>query len=315
MEKNEQKMQLPKITADDLFTTQEQRDSVNQEKVKEILISDIVDFKDHPFKVIVNDELNEMVESIKQRGVLSPTLVRPTTDGKYEMVAGHRRKRASELANLDTIPCIIRDLTDDEATIIMVDSNMQREKILPSERAFAYKMKLEALKHQGKRTDLTSATDVHKLNTRDEIGKENGISGETVRKYIRLTELIPELLELCDKEKDGIALSPAVEISYLTKDEQYMLLDAIQCFIATPSHSQAIKLRELSQTSKLTADDIDDILGTEKPNQIPKVRFNRDRLQKILPKNLITEQEMEDFVVKCVEDYVKKQKQREGGER
>ena len=310
MERTRPKMQLPLV--DDLFSTQEERSSINQEKVVEIAINEIVGFANHPFKVIVNSDLENMVESIQEYGVLSPVLVR-AKNGKYEMISGHRRKKASELARLTTLPCIVRDLTDDEATIIMVDSNLQREELLPSERAFAYKMKYEAIKHQGKRTDLTSGQVEQKLTTRDEIGKEHGDSGATVRRYIRLTELVPEILEKVDEGK--IAISPAVEISYLAKEEQLTLLDVMQYTDATPSVLQAQQLKKLSQEGKLTEEEMQIMLEQEKPNQIPKIQIGADRLRKILPKNLKSDKEIEDFVIKCVEEYAKRSRQKSIDER
>lgn len=297
MEKKETKMQIPKITLDDLFSTQEQRDNANLEKVIDIKLTDIDDFPDHPFKVKDDDEMDNMRQSVEENGILHPILVRPKSDGRYELISGHRRKRASQLANKETIPCIVRDLTDDEATIIMVDSNMQREEILPSEKAFAYKMKMEALSHQGKQT---SRQVVDKLKTADEIGGENGDSGRTVQRFIRLTELIPELLELVDNKQ--IALSPAVELSFLNDEQQYVVLDCIECNVATPSHAQAIKLKKMSQEGTLTEDDIDDILSQEKPNQIPKMKFNESRIRSVLPNN-IEDKKIEDFVVKAIEFY------------
>ena len=312
MEKKESKIPLPKMNLDDLFSTQEERDNANLEKVVEVKLTDITDFPNHPFKVKDDDEMDKMRQSVEQYGVVHPILVRPTKDGKYEMISGHRRKRASELANKDTIPCIVRNLSDDEATIIMVDSNMQREEILPSEKAFAYKMKLEALGHQGKSTELTSGQVVRKLETADIIGKENDESGRQVRRYIRLTELIPELLEMVDDKK--IAFNPAVEISYLDEDNQYALLDCIEYSDATPSHAQAIVMKKLFQSGELDADKIDDILSEEKPNQKQKIKFDNDRIRNVLPKN-IEEPKIEDFVVKAIEHYSKYLRQREMGAR
>ena len=303
MAKDLSKMPLPKL--DDLFTTEEERTNANLEKVIDIKISDIDDFPDHPFKVIENDDMYNMRDSIKENGVLVPALVRPKADGRYEMVSGHRRKFASQLANKETIPCIVRELSDDEAIIIMVDSNLQREEILPSEKAFAYKMKLEALSHQGKRTDLTSTQVVEKLDSKysvEVLADEVGEGRETIRRYIRLTELIPELLDLVDEKQ--IALSPAVELSFLNDEQQYAVLDCIECNVATPSHAQAIRLKKLSQEGTLTTDEIEDILSEEKPNQIPKVKFNAIRIRNVLPKN-ITEEKMEDFVVSAIEFYNK----------
>ena len=305
MAKDLSKMPLPKL--DDLFTTEEERTNAQLEKVVDIKISDIDDFPDHPFKVIDDDEMEKMKNSIIDNKVIIPALVRPKPDGRYEMISGHRRKRASELANKETLPCVVRELTDDEAIIIMVDSNIQREEILPSEKAFAYKMKLEALSHQGKRTDLlgdnsTSDQVGRKLEITGIIGKDNGDSQTQVKRFIRLTELIPELLDLVDEKQ--IALSPAVELSFLNDEQQYAVLDCIECNVATPSHAQAIRLKKLSQEGTLTTDEIEDILSEDKPNQIPKVKFNAIRIRNVLPKN-ITEEKMEDFVVSAIEFYSK----------
>lgn len=301
MAKNIPKMPLPKL--DDLFTTEEERTNDKLEKVIDIKISDIDDFPDHPFKVIENEDMFNMRDSIKENGVLVPALVRQKTDGRYEMVSGHRRKYASQLANKETLPCIVRNLTDDEAVIIMVDSNLQREEILPSEKGFAYKMKLEALSHQGKRNDLTSDQVGPKLIRSNELlSNDVGESISNIKRYIRLTELIPELLELVDEKQ--IALSPAVELSFLKDEEQYAVLDCIECNVATPSHAQAIRLKKMSQEGTLTTDEIEDILSEEKPNQIPKMKFNADRIRNVLPKN-IEEKKIEDFVVNAIEFYGK----------
>lgn len=301
MAKNIPKMPLPKL--DDLFTTEEERTNDKLEKVIDIKISDIDDFPDHPFKVIENEDMFNMRDSIKENGVLVPALVRQKSDGRYEMVSGHRRKYASQLANNETLPCIVRNLTDDEAVIIMVDSNLQREEILPSEKGFAYKMKLEALSHQGKRNDLTSDQVGPKLIRSNELlSNDVGESISNIKRYIRLTELIPELLELVDEKQ--IALSPAVELSFLKDEEQYAVLDCIECNVATPSHAQAIRLKKMSQEGTLTTDEIEDILSEEKPNQIPKMKFNADRIRNVLPKN-IEEKKIEDFVVNAIEFYGK----------
>ena len=301
MAKNIPKMPLPKL--DDLFTTEEERTNDKLEKVIDIKISDIDDFPDHPFKVIENEDMFNMRDSIKENGVLVPALVRQKPDGRYEMVSGHRRKYASQLANNETLPCIVRNLTDDEAVIIMVDSNLQREEILPSEKGFAYKMKLEALSHQGKRNDLTSDQVGPKLIRSNELlSNDVGESISNIKRYIRLTELIPELLELVDEKQ--IALSPAVELSFLKDEEQYAVLDCIECNVATPSHAQAIRLKKMSQEGTLTTDEIEDILSEEKPNQIPKMKFNADRIRNVLPKN-IEEKKIEDFVVNAIEFYGK----------
>lgn len=308
MEEQKKKMQLPKITRDEFFTTQEERDLRSKEHVENLKISDIADFPNHPFKVIVDDEMREMSKSIEEYGVLVPVLVRPKQDGKYEMISGHRRKKASKLANKDSIPCIIRELTDDEATIIMVDSNMQREHILPSEKAFAYKLKLEALNSQGKRNDLTLSPMDTKLDSAEKLGKEFDDSRATVFRYIRLTELIPKILDMVDSER--IAFRPAVEISYLTKDEQNMLLDCMEYSDCTPSLSQAIQLKELSRKKELNQDTMDSLMEQEKPNQKEKYKFNADRLRNLLPRNL-DDKGREDYVVKAVEFYNNHQRKKQ----
>lgn len=300
MAKDLSKMPLPKL--DDLFTTEEKRTNANLEKVVDIKISDIDDFPDHPFKVIDDDKMEKIKNSIIDNKVIIPALVRPKPNGRYEMISGHRRKRASELANKETLPCVVRELTDDEAVIIMVDSNIQREEILPSEQAFAYKMKFEALRNKGKRNDLTSSQVATRLDTATLIGKEKGDSRDTVFRYIKLTELIPELLDLVDKKE--IALLPAFELAFLKDEEQYAVLDCIECNVATPSHAQARILKKLSQEGTLTQDKIDDILSQEKPNQIPKIKLNESRIRNVLPKS-ITDDKIEDFVVNAIDFYKK----------
>ena len=308
MEKKETKMQIPKIKLDDLFSTQEQRDNAKLEKIVDIKIDFIDDFPNHPFKIIDNEEMEQMKESIADNGVLIPALVRPKPDGRYEMISGHRRKFASQLALKETIPCIVRELSDDEAIIIMVDSNMQREEILPSEKAFAYKMKLDAMKHQG----VSFGQVVRKWESTDDIGKDNEDSGRQVRRYIRLTKLIPELLDKVDTKE--IAFNPAVELSYLTEEEQYALLDCIEYNDATPSHTQAIVMKKLSQEGSLNEEKIDDILSQEKPNQIPKMKFSEERIRSVLPKN-VENDKIEDFVVKAIEYYSKHLRQKDMGAR
>ena len=298
MVEQRQKMHFPKL--DDLFTTEEERVKNNSELITEIDISNIDNFPDHPFKVIENEELLQMSESIKEKGVIVPALVRPKEDGRYEMISGHRRKRASELAGLDKIPCVVRELSDDEAIIAMVDSNMQREEILPSERAFAYKMKLDAMNRQGKRTDLTFSQVGIKFNSYEELSEQSGDSRNQIHRYIRLTHLIPELLEKVDNKE--IAFNPGVELSYLKEEEQYALLDCIDYNDCTPSHAQTIIMKKLSQEGKLDEDKIDDILSQEKPNQIPKIKFNESRIRSVLPKNVGNDQ-IENFVVKAIEFY------------
>lgn len=297
VQEKKQKMILPSL--DDFFSTEESRIEASLEKVQDISISLIDDFKNHPFKVIENEELNKMVDSINEKGVLVPAIIRPKENGRYEMISGHRRKRASQLAEKDTIPCIIRDLSDDEATIVMVDSNIHREEILPSEKAFAYKMKLEAISHQGKNTSRQVG---EKLLSVDLVGKEQGDSGRQVQRFIRLTNLLPELLELVDKGR--ISFNPAVELSYLKKEEQETLLDYIQFYDSTPSHAQAIRLKELSQKGSLNSDIIGNILSEEKANQVSKIKLNEKRLKSVLPKN-ISGENVEDYVVKAIDFYTK----------
>ena len=236
-------------SVDDLFTTQEERDEAKRETIMEIPLSQISDFPNHPFKVKMDESMSDLVESVKSYGVLSPVIVRPKDNGEYEMIAGHRRKRASELAGKDNIKCIVQDVTDDEAIILMVDSNLQREQLLPSERAFAYKMKLDAMKRQGKRTDLTSVPVAQKSTSRAKVGEIVGESQDQVRRYIRLTYLSQPLLDMVDEGK--IAMRPAVELSYLTENEQEILLNTMEWEDCTPSHVQAIKMRQFSQEGKL----------------------------------------------------------------
>lgn len=271
------KLNLP--SADDLFSTQEERDEAKRETLIDIPIAEISDFPNHPFKVKMDESMVTLVESVKEYGVLNPALVRSKPEGGYEMIAGHRRKLASELANRQDIPCIVRNLSDDEATIVMVDSNLQREKVLPSEKAFAYKMKLDAMNRQGKRTDLTSTPVVSKLRTNEILGKETGESRETIRRYIRLTELILPILDMVDEGK--IAMRPAVELSYLPKEQQQELFDTMELEDCTPSHAQAIKLRKFAEAGKLNEEVILSIMTEEKPNQveqfkIPKVALTQE---------------------------------------
>lgn len=306
MEKKETKMQIQKIKLDDLFSTQEQRDNAKLEKIVDIKIDCIDDFPNHPFKIIDNEEMEQMKESIADNGVLIPALVRPKPDGRYEMISGHRRKFASQLALKETMPCIVRELSDDEAIIIMVDSNMQREEILPSEKAFAYKIKLDAMKHQG----ITCGQVGHK--SRDVIAENIEDSARQVQRYIRLTKLIPELLDKVDTKE--IAFNPAVELSYLTEEEQYALLDCIEYNDATPSHAKAIVMKKLSQEGSLNEKKIDDILSQEKPNQIPKMKFSEERIRSALPKN-VENDKIEDFVVKAIEYYSKHLRQKDMGAR
>ena len=289
---------------DDLFSTDESRAEAQLEKVIKLNPAEISDFPNHPFKVRQDDDMAEMVESIKKYGVLVPALVRPKEDGGYEMVAGHRRKFAASLAGVSEIPCIVRSLTDDEATIVMVDSNLQREKILPSEKAFAYKMKLEAVKHQGARTDLTSRQLGEKSQTSiQKVADQAGESQRQVQRYIRLTELIPELMDMVDEKK--IALNPAYELSFLKKEEQVDLLDAMDSEQATPSLSQAQRLKKYSQEGHLTLDMMRVIMGEEKKSDLDRVTFTSDTLRKYFPKSY-TPARMQETIIKLLEAWQKK---------
>ena len=307
-------------SVDSMFTTQEERDNAQRSYVTDLPTVEISDFPDHPFKVRMDESMTEMVSSVKERGVLSPVLVRPMPDGSYQMVSGHRRKMAAELAELPTVPCIVRELTDDEAIIIMVDSNLQRERVLPSEKAFAYKMKLDAMKRQqGERTDLTSATPLQKLGgktSREILAEQSGESHEQIRKYIRLTNLVPELLDMVDntvlKEKGTLqmALRPAVELSYLPENEQNALLEVMEGEDCTPSHAQAIKIRDFSEKGKLNPDVILSIMQEEKPNQVEQFKMPRNRIDKFFPAGTPA-QKIEDTIVKALEMYRKRERARE----
>jgi len=295
-------------SVDDLFTTQAERDEAKRETVKSIPIAEISDFPNHPFKVRMDEAMLEMAESVKQYGVLVPAMVRPKPEGGYEMVAGHRRKLAAELVQQEEIPCLVRDLTDDEAVIIMVDSNLQREKILPSEKAFAYKMKLEAMKRQGQRTDLTSRPVGEKLYSVNELSNETSDSARQIHRYIRLTTLISPLLDMVDEGK--IAMRPAVELSYLPENEQIALHGTMQMEDCTPSHAQAIKMRKFSEEGKLNEDVILSIMQEEKPNQKEQVRIPRDRISKYFSPGTPAKT-IEDTIIKALELYRKRQRDRE----
>lgn len=298
-------------SVDELFTTQEERDIAQRETVIDIPLSEISDFPNHPFKVTVDEKMLEMADSIKRYGVLVPAIVRPKQGGGYEMIAGHRRKAASEIAERPTLNCIVRDLTDDEAIIIMVDSNLQREVILPSEKAFAYKMKLDAMKRQGQRTDLTCATPLHKSDgkkSREILAEQTGESHEQIRKFIRLTELIPELLDMVDENK--IALRPAVELSYLAEKEQRLLYEEIGYSDCTPSHAQAIKMRKFAEQGQLTAEVISSIMQEEKPNQKEQFRMPKEKNSKYFPAGTPAEK-IEDTIIKALELYRRRQRDME----
>ncbi len=306
-------------SVDSMFTTQEERDNAQRSYVTDLPIAEISDFPNHPFKVRMDESMTEMVSSVKERGVLSPVLVRPMPDGGYQMVSGHRRKMAAELAELPTVPCIVRELTDDEAIIIMVDSNLQREQVLPSEKAFAYKMKLDAMKRQGQRTDLTCEPVAHKLKgmkSRDIVAEQAGESKDQIRRYIRLTNLIPEIIDMVDnsvlKEKGQLqmALRPAVELSYLTEAEQKDLLETMTVEDCTPSHAQAIKIRDFSEKGKLNPDVILSIMQEEKPNQVEQFKMPRNRIDKFFPAGTPA-QKIEDTIVKALEMYRRRERGRE----
>ena len=302
MKSSAKKIELASV--DDLFSTEESRQDEQLEKIQEIPLSELHPFKDHPFKVKDDDAMLETADSIKKYGVLVPAIARPLPDGGYELVAGHRRRRASELAGKETMPVIVRDLDDDAATIIMVDSNLQRENLLPSERAFAYKMKLEAIKHQGARTDLTSVQVEQKLSARDQVAKEAGErSGIQVMRYVRLTELIPELLDMVDEKK--IAFNPAYELSFLKPDEQQMLVETMDYEQAIPSLSQAQRMKKFSQDGKLSEDVMLAIMSEEKKGDLDKVTLSSDTLRKYFPKSY-TPAKMQETIIKLLEQWQKK---------
>ena len=296
---------------DDIFETDESRADAQLERVRKIPISELVPFKDHPFKVIEDEAMLRTTESIAQYGVLTPLIARPLEDGTYEIISGHRRVHAAQAAGLTEVPVIVRDMDDDAATVLMVDSNLQREHILPSERAFAYKMKLEAMKRQGKRTDLqeqaTSTQVGRKLETAEMVGKEAGDSRNQVRRYIRLTCLIPELLDLVDEKK--ISFNPAVELSYLKPTEQEMFLSVMEWSQNAPSLSQAQRLKKLSQEGKLTPDAMREIMNEVKKGDLERVTFRNETLRKYFPRSY-TAQQMQDQIIKLLEQW-QKRKQRD----
>ena len=317
-ENNGYSLNLPSL--DELFSTQAEREDAKLEKVVLLLPEEISDFPNHPFQVRMDDAMEEMAQSVRENGVLVPALVRPKEYGGYEMVSGHRRKRAAELADLHEIPCIVRNLTDDQAIIIMVDSNLQREQILPSEKAFAYKMKLDAMKRQGQRTDLTLSPVATKLDSAAQLGRQSGESRDQVFRYIRLTNLIPDLLSLVDNSilkepgKPQMALRPAVELSYLRKEEQLDLFDLIEEMDATPSHAQALKLRRLSEGKgpgqRLARDAIVSVMQEEKPNQVEQFKIPKSKIAKFFPAGTPAKK-MEETIVKALELYRRRQRDRE----
>ena len=293
---------------DDLFETQQSKDDAEKEKVDSLLIDDLHSFKHHPFKVLDNEEMNQMVESVQQFGILNPLIVRPDENGTYEIVSGHRRARAAELAGFTTVPAIVRQLDDDAAIILMVDSNLARENILPSEKAWSYKLKLEAMKRQGERTDLTSRQVVGKLEAADVMGSEVGESGRQIQRYIRLTNLIPELLDMVDAKQ--ISFNPAVELSYLRPFEQTQFISAMEYGGAPPTLSQAQRIKRLSQDGHCGIDAMCAIMSEEKKVDMDKVTIKPDVLKKYFPKSY-TPKQMEDTIIKLLEQWQQKQKNRQ----
>lgn len=295
MSKNKETFDFNLPTLDDLFSTQEERDDAKLERVKILPVNELVPFKDHPFKILDDEDMHKLIESIKEYGVYTPLMARPLPDGNgYELISGHRRLAAFESLGIEEIPVIVRNMSDDEAVIAMVDANLQRESVLPSEKAFAYKMKLEAMKRQGKRNDLASNQLGRKLETAEIIGQKTGDSKNQVRRYIRLTHLIPELLEKVDNGK--IAFNPAVEISFLTEEEQTMLNEAMELNDCTPSHAQTIRLKKLSHDSELTEETINEIMSEEKPNQREQIKFDREDFRKYFPSHYTNEQIKRDIL-------------------
>lgn len=300
MTKRKSDFDLPKL--DDLFTTQEMRDDAKLERVQNIPLAELYPFKNHPFKILNNEEMERMIESIRKVGAITPALARPLTDGGYELISGHRRLAACQVLELETMPVIVREMSDDEAVIAMVDANLQRETILPSEKAFAYKMKLDAIKHQG----VASAQVGQKLLSVEVVADEAGESRNQIKRYIRLTYLIPELLSMVDENK--IAFNPAVEISYLEQSEQRVLLNAMEMNDCTPSHAQSIRLKKMSQDGMLNDEQIYAVMSEEKPNQQEQIRFKKDELKKYFPPSY-TDAQMRKDIIKGLE-LLKRQRER-----
>ena len=290
--------------ADDIFSTEESRQEQQREQVQQIPIGELFPFKNHPFKVLDDESMQRTVESVEQYGVLSPLIARPRPEGGYEIISGHRRQHAAQLAGLDALPVIVRNMDDDAAVLLMVDSNLQRENILPSERAFAYKMKLEALKNQGTRSDLTSTQLVSKLRSNEQLGAENNQSRETVRRFIRLTNLVPELLDMVDEKK--IAFNPAVELSYLDESQQRDFLEAMNDTQNAPSLSQAQRLKRLAQEGHFSYDVAFAVMGEEKKDELDKVVIKNDTLRKYFPRSF-TPKQMEDTIIKLLDQWQRKQ--------
>ena len=293
---------------DDIFSTEESRQEEQREQVRQIPIGELFPFKNHPFKVLDDDSMSDTVESVKQYGVLSPLIARPRPKGGYEIISGHRRQHAAELAGLETLPVIVRQMDDDAAIILMVDSNLQRELILPSERAFAYKMKLDAMKNQGTRSDLTSTQVVSKLRSNEKLGAENNQSRETVRRFIRLTNLIPELLDMVDNKT--VSFNPAVELSYLSPEQQQEVIRAMDDTQNFPSVSQAKRIKKLAQDGTFTTETVVAIMGEEKKSELDTVTIKNDTLRKYFPRNY-THKQMEDTIIKLLEQWQKKRQHSE----
>ena len=294
--------------ADDIFSTEESRQEEQREQVQQIPIGELFPFKNHPFKVLDDDSMSDTVESVKQYGVLAPLIARPRPEGGYEIISGHRRQHAAELAGLETLPVIVRDMSDDAAVILMVDSNLQREHILPSERAFAYKMKLDAIKNQGVRSDLTSPQVASKFRSDDEVAKGQGISGDTVRRFIRLTNLIPELLDMVDNKT--VSFNPAVELSYLSSEQQQEVIRAMDDTQNFPSVSQAKRIKKLAQDGTFITETVVAIMGEAKKDELDKVVIKNDTLKKYFPRSY-TPKQMEDTIIKLLEQWQKKRQRSE----
>ena len=294
--------------ADDIFSTEESRQEQQREQVQQIPIGELFPFKNHPFKVLDDESMQRTVESVEQYGVLSPLIARPRPEGGYEIISGHRRQHAAQLAGLDTLPVIVRDMSDDAAVILMVDSNLQREHILPSERAFAYKMKLDAIKNQGVRSDLTSPQVASKFRSDDEVAKGQGISGDTVRRFIRLTNLIPELLDMVDNKT--VSFNPAVELSYLSPEQQQEVIRAMDDTQNFPSVSQAKRIKKLAQDGTFTTETVVAIMGEAKKDELDKVVIKNDTLKKYFPRSY-TPKQMEDTIIKLLEQWQKKHQRSE----
>ena len=293
--------------ADDIFSTEESRQEQQREQVQQIPIGELFPFKNHPFKVLDDESMQRTVESVEQYGVLSPLIARPRPEGGYEIISGHRRQHAAQLAGLDALPVIVRQMDDDAAVLLMVDSNLQRENILPSERAFAYKMKLEALKNQGARSDLTSPQNAAKFRSDDAVAKSQGISGDTVQRYVRLTNLIPELLNMVDEKK--VSFNPAVELSYLSAEQQQEMIKAMDDTQNAPSVSQAKRIKELAQKGQFTSDAVVAIMGEEKKSELDTVTIKNETLRKYFPRSY-TPRQMEEKIIQLLDAWQKKQQRK-----